>query len=168
MNERMERLRRKAGNQLLKEWFEVNKIQPQHHQLLTEIFIEAARLVQMTPPLSRTAERNQSSARLDRFRNRTKWKDRGPERRRENPLHFIEQVYPDRRDVGLCQADIHELDEPLYNRLQHFKQANPVPNDFDLPQQFKVTRRAAKVIGLERTAVNTALKIAAALQRQAR
>ncbi len=80
---------------------------------------------------------NCATDRLAILRNREQFVDRKKlsNGRKENPLEFIERVYPDRRLYQMCRSDLAELDNRLYRSLNQWLHSNnkKIPDDFGLP-----------------------------------
>ena len=67
----------------------------------------------------------------------------------ENPLQFIERVYPDRRAKNLILAELQYLDRSLYQAIHDWRRQrrdgtrNEIPVDFGLPRKNEVTNEIA-------------------------
>lgn len=97
--------------------------------------------------------RNEREKVLKALQNRHKWKQRRIYKLPNDPIQFIEAVYPDRRKYGLVRSDLLILDEPLYLRLQNWLRDNELPEGFDLPtkkQKIDAQVAALSDVDLER------------------
>jgi hypothetical protein len=117
----------KPTDKLLTDWLQAAGVPAESCAPVAALF--ASVVARLQPGSVALVRSHKDLSRLSHFRGRDLWRHRLD--RNQDPLKFVETVYPDRREGPLCLADIEKLDKGLWVRLMH----SPIPDSFGLPTE---------------------------------